>query len=313
MSGQQSVSEFATRLLATLMLIAAHGADAANVRLTFDGAAERIMPGVVSREHRETHVTTHPTNRLILWGCDDCPRGRGKDLWMTQMQGDAWSGAGRAPMSSSTDESAPAFSADGVWLYFVSDRRGGFGGADLHRAAYASHREQFSTVENLGSGINSAGEEGAATATAGGNRVIFASRGRQGARGWDLFESRRVNGLMTQAAPIKALNTEADEFDPTLLAEEAGLVFTRAERDNPASASLWFAPRQGDGFGAAVRLGEPVNVPGKWARAPAQDLSEPGVLLFARSDSGAANATTDLYKIRYRLETNQEAPRAADD
>lgn len=296
---------------ATTILAAALAAPAAAApQLVFDGEPEALLPGVVTRPYREVQATVHPAGRLVLFGCSDCPDGNGHDVWQAQWHFDAWRGPGRAKPSTGNDESAPSFSPEGTWLYYLANHPQGVGGLDLYRVAYSAVRDSFTTPENLGAAINSAGDEGAASAGPHGNYVVFASRGRPGARGWDLFESRRADGRMTPAVPLQPLNTRRDEFDPALLANDAGLVFAR--RESGRRTALWFAPRQGAGYGAPVRLGAPVNLPGRSARAPQQDHHDPAWLLFTRV---AADGSSDVLRVRYRVQDApvEEGGGAADD
>jgi TolB protein len=280
---------------------------AAAAGLAFEGEAETLLPGVLSRKHNEVQASFHPGGKVVLFGCADCRGTRGGDLLEAQLRDGRWVGPGRAKPSLSANESAPAFTPEGGWLYYLSDHANGTGGTDLYRVAYSDVREQFSTPENLGPSINSPGDEGAASADAHGHHLVFASRGRDGARGWDLFESRRAGGRMTPAQPLAALNTRADEFDPALLAAGRGLVLARSEAGGSAR---WFAPAPRRGFGAPVRLPATVNAPGTAVRAPQQDHRDPAYLLFTRT---GADGSSDVFRIRYRVAAEGEGDRAADD
>jgi hypothetical protein len=272
-------------------------------RFEVEGDAERFAPDRVSRDRDEGQAAIHPRGELELWGCGNCRNGRGSDVLMSQKQSGVWSNGSAAPFALRDNEGSPTFSSDGGWLYYTSDRRGGFGGLDLFRLAYASHRKQFATPENLGPSINSPGEEGAASATRDGNTLVFASKGRKGARGWDLFHSRRSKGRMTPADRLPAsINTSADEFDPALIGE-AGLIFARSDDADTQPASLWFAPRTAKGFGEPVRLPDAINAPGLSVRAAAQDLAAPDHLVFTRSSTDPANGASDIYRVRFRIVT----------
>jgi hypothetical protein len=288
-----------------LVLLAAlgvsHAAPASELQLV--GEAEVLLPGILSRATDEQVATVHPTGSIIVFDCPDCDTGRDPDLWLVQRRGASWVGPGRAKPSSIAREASPAFSSDGAWLYYVSERGGGFGGADLFRAAYASHRDKFFTAENLGASVNSPGEEGGATALAADTGVIFASRGRKGARGWDLFVSRRVDGRLAPAQPLASLNTAADETAPALLPDERGLLFVR-------DAQAWFAPRRGEGYGQAQRLSAAVNAPGSRVLGVQHAHDTPDQLVFTRA---GREGRGDVLRIRYRVVSGEEGDRAADD
>jgi hypothetical protein len=299
-------------LLALALALAPRAGSAAPAVAEFqvEGASEVLLPGRVSRAQHELQATMQVAGDVLVFGCSDCSRSNGGDLWQVQLRDGQWVGPGRAKPSSRNDESAPSFTPEGGWLYYLSDRKGGFGGTDLYRVAYWQVRQSFATAENLGPAINSAGEEGAASAGPDGHYVVFASRGREGARGWDLFESRRVNGKMDATRPLAPLNTPGDEFDPALLANDAGLVFARRSGGAQARSELWFAPRRGDGFAAPVRLPEAINAPGASVRAPQQDHHDPQWLMFTRI---GADGASDIHRIRYRIVAQEDRGRAADD
>lgn len=296
--------------LASALALAAAGAPAAAERFQAQGESEVLLPGLVSRPMHEVQASVQAAGDLLLFGCADCSRTHGGELLLVQRRDGAWVGPGRAKPSSPDNESAPSFSPDGRWLYYLSDRKHGFGGTDLYRVAYSPVRQTFATPENLGPAINSAGEEGAASAGPDGHYVVFASRGRDGARGWDLYESRRVNGRMDATRSLATLNTRDDEFDPALLANDAGLVFARSEEGAGGRSALWFAPRRGEGFGTPVRLPEAINAPGTATRAPQQDHHDPAWLIFTRI---GADGASDIHRIRYRIAAQEDSARAADD
>jgi hypothetical protein len=279
-----------TMMLALLAMAA--GANAAT--LEFDGAAEPFLPGTVNKPGKQAlQATVHPTERVVLFGCSDCVTKYGTDIFISTDRGGGHTGGSRAPMSRPGNESLPSFSSDGNWLYFVSDRKGGFGGSDLLRVHFTAYRGAFGPPELLQGTINSDGEEGGIAANAHGADVVFASKGRKGAKGWDLFRSRVHGGRMAEGERLAGIDTAADEFDPALLANDAGIVFARSEAIDTQPASLWFAPRQGDGYGKPVKLGAAVNAPGSSVRGAQQDWSSPGHLLFTRNG--------EVFRIAYRV------------
>ena len=83
----------------------------------------------------------------------------------------------------------PCFSPDGQNLYFASDRPDGFGGFDI----YVSRRigATWSSPENLGSAVNTAGNE--ITPFYDGTSIYFASDWHQGLGGFDLFRAEMEN------------------------------------------------------------------------------------------------------------------------
>jgi outer membrane protein OmpA-like peptidoglycan-associated protein len=96
------------------------------------------------------------------------------------------------PVNTGIWESQPALSADGEYLYFVSRRVGGKGKMDIWKARKTGISEdgfpQFDEVANV-SELNTAGNDHSPFLHAGGKTIFFASDGRPGLGGSDLFTS----------------------------------------------------------------------------------------------------------------------------
>ncbi len=80
-----------------------------------------------------------------------------------------------APINSAGREDSSWVSPDGQILLFASRDRGGCGGSDLFIARRLAGNAGWSQPRNLGCGINSAADEGAATLIPGTNRLVFMS------------------------------------------------------------------------------------------------------------------------------------------
>lgn len=83
-------------------------------------------------------------------------------------------------------ESQPSISADGKTLVFASNRKGGHGGIDLWRCRRLPNGD-WSRAENLGSSVNTAGNEKAPFLAADGHTLYFLSDGWQGFGGYDVY------------------------------------------------------------------------------------------------------------------------------
>lgn len=107
----------------------------------------------------------------------------------------------------------PAVSPDGEWLYFASDMPGGLGGLDIWRVRITGHG--FGGVENLGSPINTAGDEAFPTFRPNGD-LYFSSTGHPGLGGYDIFIARTgKDGKTTISHPGYPLNSAGDDFGMT--------------------------------------------------------------------------------------------------
>ena len=129
---------------------------------------------------------------LIFTGCN-FPDGLGScDLYISFLESDGWSRPENLGSGINTEfwESAPSLSPDKRDLYFASNRPGGYGGSDL----YVIHRlasGKWTEPENMGSTINTVGDEGAPFIHADNQSLYFTSNGHQGYGGSDLFVTRK--------------------------------------------------------------------------------------------------------------------------
>ena len=108
------------------------------------------------------------------------------------------------------DDCHPSVNIDGDKLYFASNRPGGFGGMDI----YVSFRlgDSWSAPVNLGDKINTAGNEVFPFIHAD-NTLYFASTGRGGQGGMDVFQARLEGGDWGKPVGLpKPFNTKEDDF-----------------------------------------------------------------------------------------------------
>jgi outer membrane protein OmpA-like peptidoglycan-associated protein len=96
-----------------------------------------------------------------------------------------------APLNDPTAwDSQPSISADGLTLYFASDRPGGYGGSDI----WCSHRGKdgkWGIPVNLGPKINTKGEEKTPFIHSDSETLYFSSDGLPGVGGEDIFFVRK--------------------------------------------------------------------------------------------------------------------------
>ena len=127
---------------------------------------------------------------LFFTGCNR-PDGLGRcDIYVSQKRGDDW---GKPidmspPLNSSGWESQPSISADGRTLYFVSNRKGGYGGYDIWKSTYTD--KGWSEPENLGPNINTPFDEQSPFIHPDDSTLYFCSNGWPGLGNKDLFISR---------------------------------------------------------------------------------------------------------------------------
>ncbi len=136
-----------------------------------------------------------------------------RDIYVADYDGEVW----RNPRIMSRNvnspfwDSYPSISPDGNTLYFVSRRPGGEGEADIW---YSTRKNgKWQPAKNIGSTINTAGEEASPFIHADDRTLYFSSDGHPGFGSQDLFKSeRQADG--TWSTPMNLgypLNTSGDE------------------------------------------------------------------------------------------------------
>lgn len=101
---------------------------------------------------------------------------------------------------------------DGNTLYFVSDRKGGFGGRDIYRVKKLPNGE-WSKAQVLSSVINTTYDEDSPFISADGKTLYFSSNGRQSMGGFDIFVSQMdENGNWSEPSHLDyPINTTDDD------------------------------------------------------------------------------------------------------
>jgi len=131
-------------------------------------------------------------------------------LFKATKEGDKWGNVKALPFNSKEySVSNPSISKDGKTLYFSSNMPGSLGGNDIWKVAVNADGG-FGTPENLGSKVNTEGNESFPFITDD-NRLFFASDGRKGFGGLDVFviDFNKKTDAINVGAPV---NTSKDDF-----------------------------------------------------------------------------------------------------
>lgn len=119
--------------------------------------------------------------------------GLGKcDIYYSKLVGNTWSKPQNigTPINSPNWESQPSLSADGKTLYFVSDRKGGYGSYDIYLSRYLG-AGKWSNPINLGPNINTNGSELSPFIHADNQTLYFSSDGWPGFGQNDIFYAKK--------------------------------------------------------------------------------------------------------------------------
>lgn len=132
-------------------------------------------------------------------------------LFKATKNGDQWGEITSLPFNSKEFSNAnPCLSRDGKTLYFSSNRPGGIGGNDVWKVAVNADGT-YGEPQNLGNKVNTEGNESFPFIADDNKTLYFASAGRPGFGGLDVFQIDLSNG--TEATNLgKPVNTEKDDF-----------------------------------------------------------------------------------------------------
>ncbi|MCX6220562.1 MAG: OmpA family protein [Bacteroidia bacterium] len=154
----------------------------------------------INTDENEGAQTLSADGRLLIFtGCGR-PDGIGScDLYISINKNGKWTiplNMGE-PVNSGAWESQPSLSADGETLLFVSSRKAGKGKKDIWKAEKIGVSPdgipQFGNVSNVAE-LNTAGNDISPFLHADGKTLFFASDGRPGLGGTDLYLTRMVDG-----------------------------------------------------------------------------------------------------------------------
>jgi hypothetical protein len=210
---------------------------------------------------------------LSLYFHSDRPGGEGStDFWVSQRASrDApW----EAPVhlggviNTPSTEAVAALSRDEHWLFFTSDRPGGFGGNDIW-VSYRQHTHDpldWQPAVNLGAGVNSAFLDSApsyfANDEGGAPQLFFHSARPGGIGGTDIYVSELFpNGTFGPASLVTELSGPGVEQHPSIRFDGREMFFFSDRPVSVGGVDLWSATRNTvfDPWSTPTNLGPIVN------------------------------------------------------
>jgi Tol biopolymer transport system component len=190
-------------------------------------------------------------------------------------------------VNSPSFEAAPSISADGLSLYFESDRPGSRD-SDIWVATRSSPTAPFGSPVNLGAVVNSPSVDAHPEISGYGLSLYFSSYRDGGRGGSDIWVSRRATARepFGPPVPLTALNSPSFDGEPTISADGRALFFTSDRAGTVGGADLWVSTRVSTArpFGRPVDIGSRINTVSD-ERTP--EISADGTrLYFASSRPG---------------------------
>jgi OmpA-OmpF porin, OOP family len=157
-------------------------------------------------------IFTSCTGRRVLGSCD---------LFESRKIGNEWTEPVNLGVNvNSVDwESQPTLSADGRILYFVSDRKGGYGRNDIWFSTL-DENGQWTKAKNLGAPVNTQYNEMSPFIHANGKTLYFASNGLVGFGGYDIFYTEKQGTGWSEPVNLGSpINDHEDQFSLFITAD----------------------------------------------------------------------------------------------
>jgi hypothetical protein len=214
---------------------------------SFTEVAEPGVADTVNQPDRRLEAAFSPSGTmmvLVRWG-GKAEEDKNADLYFSKWDGRNWSRPEPlTELNSSANDRGPAFSRDGRYLYFASDREGGEGGSDLYVARW--DLKNWTAAVALGAPLNTAADELGPAPSADGSRLYFSSN-RDG-KGEDIFVAQAIESpepdpapdkdpnaalptpMFAAAEPVGHLNSSADDLQAALTTR-GDHVFLASDRD----------------------------------------------------------------------------------
>lgn len=116
------------------------------------------------------------------------------DIYISHLKGKKWSAPKKMNknINSRFQETFASISCDRKTLYFVSDRKGGFGGTDIYRCSFDEKLNDWGPAINLGSEINTPFNEETPIMCEDNKTLYFSSEGHYNMGGFDVFYSENI-------------------------------------------------------------------------------------------------------------------------
>ncbi len=176
--------------------------------------AQRMSAPVNTPKSEGAQAISADGRTMVFTACLRADSRGSCDLYISHKIGDKWTVPTnmQSPINTRYKESQPCLSADGKTIYFASNRPGSMGKFDIWKSSLQANGK-WSNPVNLGKSVNTKENELAPFIHYDNSTLYFASEGKQGMGGSDLFMSRKTSsGKWSEAVnlpyPINTHNNE---------------------------------------------------------------------------------------------------------
>jgi Tol biopolymer transport system component len=203
-------------------------------------------------------------------------------------------------INSPAEDAQPSISADGLSLFFHSERSGGYGGRDIWVAKCATKNESWTTLENLGPPVNTSHRDSGPCISADGLTLYFDSDRPGGSGESDIWVTTRTTKSDPWGTPVNlgpTVNASSYDAYPSVSADGLMLFMQSYRPGGSGGYDIWMTTRQSkdDPWSTPVNPGSTVNssvIDGDPC------ISPDGLILFFTSLRSGGYGIADLYLVR---------------
>jgi hypothetical protein len=226
----------------------------------------------------------------------------GRDIWVAKRatKNENWTTLENVgpPVNTSHRDSGPCISADGLTLYFDSDRPGGTGESDIWVTTRTTKSDPWGTPLNLGPTVNASSYDAYPSVSADGLMLFMQSYRPGGSGGYDIWMTTRQSKddpWTTPVNPGSTVNSSVIDGDPCISPDDLVLFFTSLRSGGYGIADMYLVRRATihDSWGAPMNLGPIVN------SSPDQgnpSISADGLTLYLASGRPGGEGDWDLWQ-----------------
>ena len=203
----------------------------------------KTIPGSLNEEPKKGAISVSQDAEWLLYAAQLPDQAyRSFDIYLSLSTPQGWSDPLNMGPAINTEfwETAPSLSPDKNVLYFCSNRPGGYGGSDLY-VSYRLPNGKWSQAENMGPGVNTAGDEMAPFIHADNQTLYFTSSGWPGYGGSDLFVLKK-NTEGKWSAPINLgypINTIENEGSMAVAADGSTAYYASDRADSRGGLDIY--------------------------------------------------------------------------
>ena len=310
MSARRLANLFVTVALVQLALACDRGLEpvepgvaptAANASLSEDRWSDWSAPvnlGAAVNSPFMDNVPDVSRDGLSLYFGSNRPGGSGaSDLWVSRRASvdEPWGVAVNLgpTVNSTSGELGPNVSPDGHFLFFTSNRPGGFGLNDIWVSWRADVHDDFAweAPVNLGSSINGPEFEAGVDLR---RPELYFVRGRPGVITFDIYVSAVVGNGFEAPQPVVELNSAANDLRPSVRFDRREIFLSSDRPGGVGGEDIWTSRRQSaaEPWAPPVNLGSVINTPFTDTQA---SLSEDGTTLFFTSNRPGGSGLVDIW------------------